>query len=74
MSLPLTREVARVSETEGEKGFIYINALPFLSLSQNNVLTASRLPPRSVLLLRRGVHWTPAPSSEGGIGFYKNMK
>ncbi len=22
----------------------------------------SRLPARSVLLLRRGVHWTPAPS------------
>ena len=27
----------------------------------------SRLPPRSALLLRRGVHRTPAPSSEGGL-------
>ena len=26
----------------------------------------SRLPARSVLLLRRGVHWTPAPSKAAG--------
>ena len=38
-------------------------SLPPSFASQN---PPSRLPPRSVLLLCRGVHWTPAPSSEGG--------
>jgi hypothetical protein len=28
-------------------------------------IAVSRLPARSVLLLRRGVHWTPAPSRKG---------
>ena len=35
------------------------------SLPQSALLTVSRLPVRSVLLLCRGVLRTPAPSSEG---------
>ena len=42
----------------------------YLNLFSPSVTAAavppSRLPPRSVLLLCRGVHRTPAPSSEGG--------
>ena len=34
----------------------------------------SRLPPRSVLLLRRGVRRTPAPLLEGAEGLYESIK
>ena len=61
--LPLTRELsseARLRERKG-KAFMYLK--PFSPSVTTYAVTPSRLPPRSVLLLRRGVRRTPAPQT-----------
>ena len=54
---------ARLRERKG-KAFMYLK--PFSPSVTTYAVTPSRLPPRSVLLLRRGVRRTPAPKHRGG--------
>ena len=61
--LPLTRELsseARLRERKG-KAFMYLK--PFSPSVTTYAVPPSRLPPRSALLLRRGVRRTPAPQT-----------
>ena len=64
--LPLTRELSSETRLRERKGKVIMYLNPFSPSVTAYAVPPSRLPPRSVLLLCRGVHRTPAPSSAEG--------